>query len=217
MSIDAELVGQRADVVRDTIARLSTRPVRVVAVTKGFGVDAVTAALDAGFTDIGENYAQEMVAKADALAALDVVVPRWHFIGHLQSNKVKQIAEIVDVWQTVDSPKLGRQIATRAAATTVLVQVNSSRAKGQSGVALPQVPALVDELRHLNLDVQGLMTIGVAGDLDASAAVFERVRAMADDLELAECSMGMSRDLEQALAAGSTIVRVGTALFGPRQ
>ena len=216
MSIDAELVRQKAEIIRELIDRLATRPVRVVAVTKGFGPDAVAAAVAAGLMDIGENYAQELLAKADSFESLEGAQPRWHFIGHLQSNKVKQIAHLVDVWQTVDSIKLGRQIASRAPGSTVLVQVNSSGAPTQSGIELSAVPGLVSELRQLDLDVQGLMTIGVSDDDDATATAFERLRVLADELELPECSMGMSNDLQQALVAGSTMVRIGTALFGPR-
>ena len=97
-----------------------------------------------------------------------------------------------------------------------LVQVNATGAETQSGVAPPEVPALVDELRSLDLQVRGLMTIGAMGDLERSRAEFRSIRALADRLELPECSMGMSGDLEAALEEGSTMIRVGTTIFGPR-
>ena len=98
----------------------------------------------------------------------------------------------------------------------MLVQVNSSGAASQSGCSPTDVPGVVESLRELELDVQGLMTIGAIGDTELSAMLFGQTRQLADDLELEHCSMGMSADLTEALQAGSTIVRVGTALFGPR-
>jgi uncharacterized pyridoxal phosphate-containing UPF0001 family protein len=141
---------------------------------------------------------------------------RWHFIGHLQRNKVRSISSLVSCWQTVDSVRLGAEIAKRAPGADVLVQVNASGAPGQSGVDAAEAPAIVDGLRALDLSVQGLMCIGAHGDRAATVAAFGALRRLADELELVECSMGMSADLVEALEAGSTMIRVGSALFGPR-
>ncbi len=212
MTIDPDLVAERVDALRETIDRHAVGPVRIIAVTKRFGPEAVEAALAAGVDDIGESYAQELEGKAPLVQGS----PRWHFVGHVQRNKVRLVADVVSVWQSVDSVKLGREIAKRSAGAAVLVQVNASGAPSQSGVEPGAVGVLVEELRTLDLDVQGLMTIGAMGDADRSAEVFSLVRRLADEHELPECSMGMSGDVVDALEAGSTMVRVGTGLFGPR-
>lgn len=215
-SVDADLVAERAEALRTLVDRHRIRPVTIIAVTKRFGVDAVAAALAAGLVDIGENYAQELASKAEHVAALGSGSPRWHFIGHVQRNKVRLVADVVDLWHTTDSSSLGREIAKRSPGAAVLVQVNLAESAGQSGVGTADVAPLVDTLRELGLDVRGLMMIGAAGDPAATRDVFGLLRRTADDLELAECSMGMSGDLVSALESGSTMVRVGTGLFGPR-
>lgn len=218
-SPDPALVGRIAErlaALGAVIDLHATRTVRVVAVTKRFGPEVVAAAMAAGIADIGENYAQELAAKAPLVDALAAGSPRWHFVGHLQRNKVRTIADVVSLWQTVDTVRLGQEIAKRSPGSSVLVQVNSSGAASQSGCRPFDVPELVESLRELELDVQGLMTIGAVGDAELSARLFGQTRQLADDLELEHCSMGMSADLVEALRAGSTIVRVGTALFGPR-
>ena len=216
-TIDPQAVADNVGAIRALIAQRGTRPVTLVAVTKRFGPEAVEAVAAAGVTDIGENYAQEMREKADLVASarpdLDL---RWHFIGSVQRNKVRLIADVVDLWQTVDRVKVGREIANRAPGARVLVQVNLAGTATQSGVAEADVAPLVDELRGLDVAVEGLMMIGRADDDAGTAALFGRLRSMADEFELEHCSMGMTGDLPLALDAGATIVRVGTALFGPR-
>jgi PLP dependent protein len=191
--------------------------VRLVAVTKGHPVATVRAALAAGLLDLGESYAQELVAKAEALHDDPMSVrPRWHAIGGLQRNKVRMLAPFVDLWQAVDRLSLAGEIARRAPGASVLVQVNVSGAEQQGGCRPAQVASVVDGCRDLGLDVEGLMAIGARGTPDVVRAGFRQLRALADDLELRERSMGMSGDLELAVAEGSTMVRVGTDLFGPR-
>jgi pyridoxal phosphate enzyme (YggS family) len=199
--------------VRDRIVRAGGGDeVSIVAVTKTFGPEAITAAVEAGCRSIGENYAQELLTKRDAAAAADV-----HFIGQLQTNKVRQIAGLVDVYETVDRPRLANEIAKRDPGATVLVQVDTSDEPGKGGVTLDELDALVDHVRSVGLDLAGLMTVGpTEGGPGAAAPGFRRVRAAVDRLGLAVCSMGMTADLEVAVAEGSTQVRVGTALFGDR-
>jgi PLP dependent protein len=217
--VDHAVVAERADAIRALVDRHADRPVCIVAVTKRFGPPAVLAAAAAGILDVGENYAQELIATA---AGVDENAPniagdlRWHFIGHLQRNKVKAVASLVTCWQTVDSVRLGTEIAKRSPGAEILVQVNATGAPGQSGVDAADVPAIVEELRTLELSVRGLMCIGAHGDRAATTAAFSGLRRMADELELVECSMGMSADLVEALEAGSTMIRIGSALFGPR-
>jgi pyridoxal phosphate enzyme (YggS family) len=203
--------------VRERIATAGGHPdrVRILAVTKGHGIDAVRAAVAAGLHDIGENYAQELAAKADELGDA-AVAPRWHFIGQLQRNKVRQVAHLVHLWQSVDRLRLGEEIATRSPGASVLVEVNLTDDPNRGGTRPGLVPGLVDGLRDLGLQVRGLMAVGVAGAPDDVRAGFRAVRALADEFELPERSMGMSGDLELAVAEGATMVRVGSALFGPR-
>jgi uncharacterized pyridoxal phosphate-containing UPF0001 family protein len=192
--------------------------VRVVGVTKGFGADAVRAALDAGLHDLGENYAAELVAKAGAGVADDEgagggVV--WHFLGAIQRNKVAALASVVGVWQSVARDVEGARIARFAPGAAVMVQVDVTGLPGHNGCPPAEVPSLVDRLRALGLDVVGLMTVAAPGRSAAEAA-FGEVARLTDQLGLEERSMGMSDDLEPAVAAGSTMVRIGRALFGER-
>jgi pyridoxal phosphate enzyme (YggS family) len=212
------LVRRRVDEVRDRIVAAGGDPeaITLVAVTKGFGATAVQAALAAGLTEVGENYAQELAAKAETLAAAGVSLPSWHFVGQLQRNKVRSIVPLVALWQTVDRPELGREIARRASGARVLVQVNLTDDPRRGGCRPSAASGLVRELGDLGLDVRGLMAVGPAGPSDQARPGFRLVRELADRLSLDECSIGMTDDLEVAVQEGSTMVRVGTALFGPR-
>lgn len=186
----------------------------VLAVTKGFGPAAVAAAAAVGCTAVGENYAQEVLAKREALvdAAVDV-----HFIGRLQSNKVRQLAGIVSVWESVDRPSLVDGIARRAPGARILVQVDTTGDPGKGGCPPAGVAGLVERARAAGLIVEGLMSVGpTTGAPEDARPGFRTVRALVDELALAVCSMGMSGDLEVAVEEGSTEVRVGTALFGRR-
>src|SRR3954454_18868807 len=207
-------LAERLDAVRARIAAAGGNGVRIIAVTKGFGRDAIEAAVAAGCLDVGENYAQETIAK---LAAVRGPAPRVHFIGHLQTNKVKQLAPLVDVWQSVDRVAAVDALERHAApGSAVLVQVNVSGAPQQGGCEPSAVPALVKAATGAGLHVAGLMAIGAAGRPAEARSGFRRLRHLVDDLGLAECSMGMTADLEVAVEEGSTMVRVGTALFGTR-
>jgi len=220
MTIDAAVVAANVAAVRAAIAERTDRRVSLVAVTKGFDEHAVRAAWAAGADGVGENYAQELVAKAAALAVdrqRAVDVPPWHFIGQLQRNKVKVIVPVdIALWQTIDRGELAREVARRQAAAHVLVQVNTTAEAQKGGCAPDDAPALVDECRALGLMVEGLMTIGPAGPPEDARPYFRRLRRIADDLGLDECSMGMSADFEVAVDEGATIVRIGSRLFGPR-
>jgi pyridoxal phosphate enzyme (YggS family) len=207
-------VGERLAEVRRRIESAGGDPgsVTVIAVTKGFGPAEVAAAVDAGLVDLGENYAQELVAKAET-APPGV---RWHAIGRLQRNKVKVIAPHVALWQSVDRPELGAEIARRAPGATVLAQVNVSDEPAKGGCAPDDVAALVRDLTADGLEVTGLMAVGATGAPEAARPGFVLLRDLADRLALPVRSMGMTADLEVAVAEGATMVRTGTALFGPR-
>jgi PLP dependent protein len=183
-------------------------------VTKGFGPDAIAAAATAGCAAIGENYAQELLSKLDAVETAGVDV---HFVGRLQSNKVRRIAEVVTLWESIDRPALVDELARRCPGARVLVQVAAAAEPGRGGCRPPEVPALVERATAAGLQVEGLMTIGpLEGGPEAARPAFRLVRRLADELGLAQCSMGMSADLEVAVEEGSTEVRLGTALFGAR-
>ena len=210
-SVSAD-VAERLAIVRRRISEAGGDPgaVRVIAVTKGFGPDAVAAARAAGLTDMGENYASELRAKAPGPAGTS-----WHFLGTVQRNKVRELAPLVDVWQGVARLAEGERIAHYAPGARVLVQVDSSGQLGRNGCRPGEVATLTGALSTLALRVEGLMTVAPRGELEAASA-FRLVATLADDLGLPERSMGMSDDLEAAVAAGATMVRVGRALFGDR-
>jgi pyridoxal phosphate enzyme (YggS family) len=205
------------DRVRERIAAAGGDPerIRIVAVTKGFDAGVVSTALAAGVADIGENYAQELVAKWRAVR-VPAAPPRVHFVGRLQRNKVRSLAGLVDVWQTVDRQSLGAEIARRVPGATVLVQVNVGDDPQKGGCRLDDLDDLVAGLADLDLDVVGLMAVAEQADMATVRDQFDRVRRAADRLALPERSMGMTADLEAAVDAGATMVRVGTALFGAR-
>lgn len=195
------------------LARVGAEHVTVVAVTKGHGPWAVAAARAIGLLDVGENYAQELLAKAAAFPEAGL---RWHAIGRLQRNKVRKLAPVVTLWQSIDRLALGYEIARCAPGAAVLVQVNVSGEPQKGGCAPNEVETLVHGLQTEGLDVRGLMAVGPTGSPDLSIRPFREVVAMADDLGLPVRSLGMSADLEVAIEAGSTMVRVGSDLFGPR-
>ncbi len=212
--VDPAAVARAVAGLRRRLERAGGAGVRIVAVTKGFGPDAVEAAVAAGLDDIGENYAQECLAKL--AAARPVRPPRVHFIGRLQRNKVRRLAPVVDVWQSIDRPELGAEVARRAPGASVMVEVDISGEETKGGIAPRAVGDLVAELVDRGLDVVGLMGIGPLAEPEAARPGFRLLRRLVDELGLAECSMGMTADLEVAVEEGSTMIRVGRALFGER-
>lgn len=213
--MDEAAVARRLDKLRATLAAGATRgTVAVCAVTKGFGAEAVLIAQHLGCDAIGENYAQEALTKIGEVGGSH---PPVHFIGRLQTNKVRQLVGIVDVWQSVDRVALVDEIAKRKAGARVYVQVNATGEPDKGGCVPAEVAHLVERARSAGLQVEGLMTVGpTEPDPERTTQAFVTVRALADDLGLVGCSMGMSGDIDLALAAGTTMVRVGSALFGER-
>jgi uncharacterized pyridoxal phosphate-containing UPF0001 family protein len=232
-----DVVLARLGAVRRRIADAGRDPagVRIVAVTKGFGPDAVRAAVAVGLWDVGENYAAELVAKAAAssLGGASVGAPpdapaqvgappdapaqvRWHYLGAVQRRRVRSLAPVVSWWDTVCRPEEGAAIASHAPGATVMVEVEATGLPGRNGVAPEGVASLVTTLRDQGLDVRGLMTVGPHGPPEACRPAFRTTAGLARRLGLAEVSMGMTDDLEVALQEGSTMVRVGRALFGER-
>ncbi len=204
-------VPARLEAVRSRIAAAGGDPDRVLvlAVTKGFGPEAIAAARAAGLTEVGENYAQELERKWEPGL-------RWHFIGGIQRNKIARLAPMVDVWQSVDRIEEGEAIAAHAPRAEVFVQVNVSGEPQKAGCGWDDVATLVERFGDLGLRVRGLMAVGPAGDPELARPVFRRLAELGRDLQLQELSIGMSGDLEVAVQEGSTMVRLGTALFGER-
>ncbi len=218
--------------VRERIAlacAAAQRPVQSVtllAVSKTFGADAVREARATGQRAFGENHVQEALAKIDALADLRSDI-EWHLIGPLQSNKTREVAAAFDWVHSVDRPKLAERLSAQRPPgqppLQVCVQVNVSGEASKSGVAPGDVQALARAVAALpNLRLRGLMSIPEpAADFEAQRAPHRRLRELLDSLHrdglaLDTLSMGMSADLEAAIAEGATLVRVGTAIFGAR-
>jgi PLP dependent protein len=220
--IEPEHVRQRLALVEARIQAAGGAGVDVLAVTKGFGPDAIDAAIAAGCRRIGENYAQELLDKLGQRAEPPVgseihVSPEIHFIGRLQSNKVRLLSGVVDVYESVDRASLVDAIARRAPGARVLVQVDTTGEPGKGGCPVGDVASLVAAAQDAGLRVEGLMTVGpTVGGPEAARQGFRSVRELTSRLGLAVCSMGMTADLEVAVEEGSTQVRVGTALFGCR-
>ena len=191
--------------------------VLLIAVSKTFPADAVEAALHAGITDVGENRVQEARDKKP-----DVQSPaRWHLIGHLQSNKAKDAVRLFDVIHTVDSIALGEKIARAAEGAgkrqEILIEVNVGREEQKAGVLPENVGALVDELNAMPpLHLRGLMAIPPFLEAEAMRPYFRALRELRDAVGVEHLSMGMSDDFEVAIEEGSTMVRVGRAIFGSR-
>ena len=193
--------------------------VTIVAVSKTFPADLVTAAHQAGVRHFGENWVQEAAAKLPQLAAL-TPRPIWHMVGHLQTNKVKLALELFDLIQSVDSVHLGETIARRAGGRRIpiLLEVNVAGETSKQGFRPEDLPSACDRLRSIpQLDLRGLMTVAPAVDHpEAAEPVFRCLRELRDVLGLQELSMGMTDDFEVAVREGATILRIGRAIFGPR-
>jgi pyridoxal phosphate enzyme (YggS family) len=214
--------------VRETVARHQavagwTHPVKIIAVTKGHGPEAVRAAHAVGLEDVGENRVQEALGKQEQLQDVPLV---WHLIGTLQRNKVRHAVGRFALVHSVDREDLATELGRRAAVGTtqrVLVQVNCSDEPQKGGVEPDALPSLLDAMRGLErLEVVGLMTMSaLTEDVEEQRRAFRRLRELRDAAErqghrLPELSMGMSGDFPVAVEEGATMIRLGTILFGER-
>ncbi|MEW5797977.1 MAG: YggS family pyridoxal phosphate-dependent enzyme [Bacteroidota bacterium] len=227
------MIAENIKNIRENVAKACFRigrdpqSVELIAVSKTFGPDKVLEGFLAGQTDFGENYVQELIEKRNALITNPI---RWHFIGHLQSNKVKYIAEWIHLIHSVDSEGLAAEIDKRAQKSSrvidVLIEVNTSEEATKFGVKPEKAIDLmryVDGLHHVNL--KGLMTIGPFTDnKDESRTSFKVLKNIFDTANsqrilrqpMTILSMGMTHDFEIAIEEGSTMIRIGTAIFGLR-
>lgn len=200
--------------------------VRLVAVTKSHSLDAVEAALAAGLTDIGENRVSELEAKAESCRSAPV---SWHMIGNIQSRKARRVAAVADVVHSVDSVRLAEKLSRAASENdtvlSVLAQVNTSGEDSKAGFHLNEAEDEIQRMAELpGLRVRGLMTMApfvddevILGDAFANLRLLSERLRQATEVVGPELSMGMTNDLEVAIREGSTMVRIGTALFGPRE
>jgi uncharacterized pyridoxal phosphate-containing UPF0001 family protein len=216
-SANPELVARVAQNLATLRARIATTgrdpaTVRVVAVTKTFGVEAVRAAAANGLCDVGENYVDELEAKFAQSRDLDLA---WFFLGPLQSNKIARVAACARVLCTVSRLKELERIAAGPLRPALYVQVDYTGGVTRNGAPASDVAALVRRARDLELDVRGLMTVAAPG-LESARSAFANLAALRSDLGLVECSMGMSDDVEVACEMGTSEVRIGRALFGER-
>ena len=204
------IVGERIRALQDELEVSSGGRTRLLPVTKAFGQDAVRAVREAGLTEVGESYAQELISKHGEVDDSEVV---WHMIGRLQRNKVRRLAGLVSLWQSVDRLEIVDEIARWAPGARILVQVDFLRRPAQGGCRPGDVELLVIRGCEAGLEVAGLMGIGLKGDREGTERSFAQIAKLADQLGLDERSMGMTDDRELAVEHGSTLVRVGRALF----
>ena len=217
------MLRQKLEQVETRIAHAAARcgrrrsDITLLAVTKKFPASVVQEAYDLGLREFGENYVQEFETKRPGLTVCEGA--RFHLIGHLQSNKAKKAAELFQVIQTVDSPKLAGRLNETERPLEVMIEVKLSPESAKAGVEPERLPALIEAIcacPHLRL--LGLMTMPPwSEDAEQSRPYFARLRVLAEQNRLTQLSMGMSHDLEAAIEEGATMVRIGTALFGPRR
>lgn len=217
-----ETIAERVSAVRERIAAACARAgrdpgdVTIIAVTKGFGPEAVREAVSAGMRDIGENRVQEAAAKRDALRDLAPGV-RWHMIGHLQTNKVQTVLGLFDTIHSVDSIHLAEAISRRAQRVVpAFLEVNVAGEATKTGFSLPDLDSAYEAVAALpTIDLRGMMTVApMAESPEDLRPVFRELAQQARRLGLRELSMGMSDDYEVAVEEGATHVRLGRALFG---
>ncbi|QQS49253.1 MAG: YggS family pyridoxal phosphate-dependent enzyme [Acidobacteriota bacterium] len=209
----------------------SSSDVRLVAVSKTVSIERIREAIEAGVRILGENRVQEAAGKIPALREIsDAAGVAWHFIGRLQSNKARRAVEIFDFIESIDSLKLAERVNTIAGElgrrVPVLIEVNLGEEASKSGAAAGDVPGICERMAGLeNLSLRGLMTVPpFLEDLEELRPFFRRLRKLRDEAigagivgpEFTELSMGMSHDFEVAIEEGATMVRIGTAIFGPR-
>jgi pyridoxal phosphate enzyme (YggS family) len=202
--------------------------IRLVAVSKTMPAEVVKDAIEAGVTELGENYIQEAREKINALATYPVT---WHFIGHLQSNKAKYAVRLFDLIHSVDSLKLAQELNKYAKKNdkiqAILIQVNVAKEVSKSGVYVEDTLQLLDKVSRLeNIAIKGLMTMPPFFNAPEKARpYFTALRELRDQIKMEaisnismdELSMGMTGDFETAIEEGATIVRIGTAIFGDRR
>jgi pyridoxal phosphate enzyme (YggS family) len=201
-SVDAAAIRERYERIRDEVGERVT----VVAATKYADLETMELLADAGVEVVGENRAQDLVTKHDRFGEAF----RWHFIGHLQSRKAKDVSALCELVHSLSSESAAKRLTIPA-----LVEVNLAGEESKSGVSEASLPAFLEQAKNLGVDIRGLMTMPpLAGDPELSRPYFRRLRSLAEEHGLSELSMGTSQDYRVAAEEGATLVRVGSVLFG---
>ena len=208
-----EEVKERAQQLSELVRTKSDGKAILLPVTKGFGTREVQAMLEVGLTKIGESYAQEILEKRKMITDNRIA---WHMIGRVQRNKVRKLSETVDLWHSVDRKELITEISKCKKNSKILIQVSLNDRYQQGGCSPENVPDLIEFASDKGINVEGLMTIGVDQDIDATKNVFAELGKLSEKMGLKEISMGMSNDFEIAIDYGATILRVGRSIFGER-
>lgn len=219
MSVESEILKRYERIMKEI-----PRQTSLIAVSKAQPVQKIKLLYQAGHRDFGENYVQECISKTEELAKEGITDLRWHFLGHLQTNKVKQILPRIGVLHSLDSVKLAREIQKRLVGSETLsafVEVNIDGEESKSGIHPQQVLELIDDLRSIEtLKIEGLMCVPkYSEDPEQSRSAFKRLRALRDALggqTRGKLSMGMTHDFRIAIEEGATHIRVGTGIFGER-
>jgi len=202
LSADSSLIASNYARIREEVGP----DVTVVAATKYVSIDEMALLAEAGVEVVGENRLQDLAAKHERYGETF----RWHFIGHLQSRKARDVSDLCELCHSLASDSAAKRLTVPA-----LVEVNLSGEESKSGVPPESLPAFLDEVRGLGVDVRGLMTMPpLADDAEASRPYFRRLRELAEDRGFQELSMGTSQDYRVAAEEGATLVRVGSVLYG---
>jgi len=208
-----EEIKERAQELAEVVRIKSDGNAILLPVTKGFGAREVQAMLEVGLTKIGESYAQEIFEKTKMITDNRI---EWHMIGRVQRNKVRKLSETVDLWHSVDRKELITEISKLKKNSKILIQVDMNDRYQQGGCSPENVPDLIEFASESSVNVEGLMTIGVDQDIDATKNIFAELAKLSEKMGLKEISMGMSNDFEIAIDYGATILRVGRSIFGER-
>ncbi len=211
--MNKEEVKEKIHEVSDYVKSRSMGRTKIIAVTKSLDKEAIVIAKEAGIQAVGENYAQELIEKHRTLGDLEV---EWHMIGAVQRNKIRKLSGILSFWQSVDRIEVLEEIKKRDPAAKVLIQINPLGEIGKGGCSFHEAGRLIEHGLEIGLSVEGIMAVGVQGDLGKTSDIFKMVGALTDEFGLPERSIGMSDDIELAIDHGSTMLRIGRALFGER-
>jgi len=206
-------VKEKIHEVSDHVKARSMGRTKIIAVTKSLDKEAIVVAKEAGIQAVGENYAQELIQKHQALGDPEI---EWHMIGAVQRNKVRKLSGILSLWQSVDRIEVLDEIKKRDPLGKVLIQINPLGEKGKGGCSFHEAGNLIEHGLEIGLSVEGVMAVGVQGDLKKTSEIFSKVGALTDEFGLSERSIGMSDDIDVAIDHGSTMLRIGRVLFGER-
>ena len=211
--LNKEEIKEKILEVSDYVKSRSMGRTKIIAVTKSVDKEAIVIAKEAGIQAVGENYAQELIEKHQAFRDLEI---EWHMIGAIQRNKIRKLSGILSLWQSVDRIEVLEEIKKREPGAKVLIQINPLGEAGKGGCSFHEAGGLIEHGLEIGLSVEGVMAVGVQGDLGKTSDIFNKVVALTEEFGLPERSIGMSGDIEVAIDYGSTMLRIGREFFGER-